>query len=69
MILNKFIKKSSLRDDAIGNLAKDILSDENFSKTKTDKEIYNYLELKIGSDHVVKDTLDAFWSEYLDLKK
>lgn len=69
MTFNQFTKQSVIQDTPVGDLAKDILRDSDFPKTKSDTEIYSYLKSKTASDPIVKEALDAFWSEYLDTKQ
>jgi|AYRH01.1.fsa_nt_gi hypothetical protein len=63
MTIKQFIKDCALLENPVGDLAKDILRDENFNSKKTEKEMIDYLEFQtlIGGTN---DVFKKFLSEY-----
>lgn len=67
MKLNKFIKECALEETLIGDLAKDILRDENFPSKKSEKEIIEYLEF-YTTVNCTNDILKEFLNKYNRVK-
>ncbi|WP_203294017.1 YozE family protein [Luteirhabdus pelagi] len=63
MTINKFIKQCSSLDSPFGDLANDILSDENFPSSKPEREIIEYLDFKTiqgGTNSIFQEFLAEY---------
>ncbi len=63
MTINEFIKDCSSIDSPIGDLANDILGDQKFPSSKTEREIIEYLDFQTRRGGT-NDTFQEFLAEY-----